>query len=76
MSACRATRRSSTFSPPPPIRIGGCGWRTGFGSQYTLAVWKCLPAKLGCSSVHICFISVAASSSCRSRIRSGGKSNP
>ena len=25
MSAWRATRRRRTFSPPPPIRIGGCG---------------------------------------------------
>ena len=31
MSACLATMRSSTFSPVPPIMIGGCGFCTGFG---------------------------------------------
>ena len=33
LSACRASMRSVTFSPPPPIQISGSCW-IGFGSQY------------------------------------------
>src|SRR5438309_1649772 len=39
MSACRATSGRTTFGPIPPIRIGGCGRCTGFGSHGASFSW-------------------------------------
>ena len=52
------------------------GRRTGLGSQNTELVLKWRPSKLGLASVHICFMSVAASSSCCRRVRKDGNAKP
>src|SRR5438876_6974091 len=42
-SACLATTRSSSFSPPPPTQIGGWGFWTGRGPSSTSVTEKYFP---------------------------------
>jgi hypothetical protein len=52
MSACSATTRRLRL-PPAPMRIGGRGRRTGFGSQIAPLSWYHRPSKSnGSLSVH------------------------
>ena len=55
LSAWRASMRSVTFSPPPPIQISGSCW-IGFGSQYAPSNARCLPWYVTVSSVQSRFI--------------------
>ena len=74
MSAWRATMPISTFSPPPPIRMGGR--RTGFGSHIASVKRTCRPSKVTDGSVHRRFNAAAVSSSARRRSFTGGNGRP
>ena len=67
LSACRASMRSVTFSPPPPTQISGSCW-IGFGSQYAPSNARCLPWYVTVSSVQSRFTTSSVSSRICSRV--------
>ena len=66
LSACLASMRSVTFSPPPPTQISGSCW-IGFGSQYAPSNVRCLPWNVTVSSVQSRFTTSSVSSRISSR---------